>query len=288
MAAKKKMATKKPVATAKKAAPAKARGAVKLLTSLPPLDERRRRVFRAAFTDEQCKAWGDTTKAPNVLIEAERFIGELNVALKKVVPTGYSLNRLTWLASLVNDLHDAVEADEASQNDAGRTERAGAIEVADKTRRKLANALMAASTGSKAFRKEVTDRNESNRAAHALESSLAGMLQLAVRLRMSDDGEALADETGLTEAFLSSVSAVTDSLRSANEATYTSEGGRDSTTTNVIEGRVLREMAFAVSTFRRAREDGELAAALKVGPLVSRLMGSKDAAQETVAAPAPA
>ena len=288
MAAKKKTAAKKPVAKAKKAAPAKARLAVKLLTELPPLDERRRRVFRAAFTDEQCKAWGDMTKAASVLTEAERFVGELHAALKKVVPTGYSLNRLTWLTSLVNDLHDAVEADDANQNNAGRTERAGAVEFADKTRRKLANALMAASTGSKAFRKEVTDRNESNRAPHALESSLAGLLQLAVRLRMSDDGEALADETGLNETFLSSVSAVTDGLRTANEATYTSEGGRDSTTTNVIEGRVLREIAFAISTFRRAREDGELAAALKVGPVVSRMMGSKDAAEAEVDAPTPA
>ncbi len=288
MAAKKKTAAKKPVAKAKKAAPAKQRLAVKLLTELPPLDERRRRVFRAAFTDEQCKAWGDETKAAAVAAEAERFVGELHAALKKGAPTGYSLNRLTWLTSLVNDLHDAVEADEASQNNGERTERAGAIEVADKTRRKLANALTAASTGSKAFRKEVTDRNESNRAPHALESSLAGLLQLAVRLRMSDDGEALADETGLTETFLSSVSAVTDGLRTANEATYTSEGGRDSTTTNAIEGRVLREMAFAVTTYRRAREDGELTAALKVGPLLSRLMTSKGAAEEKEEAPAPA
>jgi hypothetical protein len=275
-AAMKKAALKKPAARAKKTAAVKQRFAVKLLTELPPLDERRRRVFRSAFSDEQCRAWGDTTKATSVLAEAERFIGQLHAALKKGVPTGYSLNRLTWLTSLVNELHDAVDADQASQNSAGRTERTGAIELADKTRRKLANALIAASTGSKAFRKEVTERNESNRAAHALESSLAGLLQLAVRLRMSDDGEALADETGLTETFLSSVSAVTDGLRSANEATYTSEGGHDSTTTNAVEGRVLRELAFAVSTFRRSREDGESTAALRVGPLIARVMRTQD------------
>lgn len=279
MAAKKKAAAKKPAAKSTKAAVAKPRIAVKLLTELPPLDERRRRVFRAAFTDEQCAAWGDSTKAASVLAEAERFIGQLHAALKKPAPTGYSLARLTWLTGLVNELGDAVANDAAAQKNEARTERSGAVEVADKIRRKLANGLMAASTGNAAFRKEVTDRNESNKAAHALESTLTGLLQLAVRLRMSDDGEVLADECGLTEHFLSSVSAVADSLRAANEASYTAEAGRDSTTTNIIEGRVLREMAFAVITFRRAREDGEPVVALTPGPNVSRFTKSEAAAE---------
>lgn len=275
MATKKKAPAAKKPSKAPKAAkgvPAKQRVAIKLLTQLPPLDERRRRVFRAAFSDEACAAWGDQTKAEAVLAEAERALGELHAALKKASPTGYGLNRLSWLTGLVNELGDAIDADAAALSGGAQSERAGAIEVADKIRRTLANALTAASTGNEAFRAEVLARNEDNRAAHALESSLAGLLQLAVRLRLSDDGEVLADEVGLTEAFLSSVSAVTDSLRAANEATYAAEPGADSAATNVIEGRVLRELAFAVDTFRRAREAGEPVAALKAGPLTTRLM----------------
>lgn len=287
MAAKKKAAPAKKPAATKAQARAKQRIAVKLLTDLPPLDERRRRVYRAAFSDEACTTWGNTTKADSVLAEAERFIGALAVAVKKAAPTGYSINRLSWLTSLVNDLGDAVDADAKSSTGDARTLRTGAIEVADKVRKKLVRALMAASTGNDAFRKNVTDRNDSNKAAHALESTLTGLLQLAVRLRMSDDGEVLADDVGLTEPFLSSVSSVADSLREANEATYTAESGHDSTTTNLVEGRVLREMNFAVVTFRRAREDGEPVAALTPGPNLVRLVKNGAKAKDE-AAPAPA
>lgn len=276
-AAPKKAAPKK--AVAKKApAPAKTRLAVKLLGELPPLDERRRRVFRLAFTDEQCKSWGDATKAAAVLGEAERFISELNGALKKAAPTGYSRYRLSWLASLVNELEDAVDADSAGPGEHSRVKRAGAIEVADKARKKLVNALLAASSGDARSRKQVTDRNESSKTPHALESTLTGLLQLAVQLRRTDDGEVLADEVGLTEAFLSSVSGVIESLRAANEATYDAPREQDSIATNLIEGRVLREMAFANTTFHNAREAGEAVSALRPGPNLSRFVsrGAKE------------
>jgi len=275
MAAKKtktapKKAAPKKAAPKKAAAPPKSRLAVKLLGELPPLDERRRRVFRLAFSDEQCKAWGDTTKAAAVLAEAERFISELNGALKKRAPTGYTKNRLSWLASLVNELEDAVDGDGASAGDSSRVKRAGAIEVADKTRKKLVNGLLAASSGDANSRKQVTDRNESSKTPHVLESTLTGLLQLAVQLRRTDDGEVLADEVGLSEAFLSSVSGVVESLRAANEATYDAPRNQDSVTTNLIEGRVLREMAFAVTTFRNAREAGETVVGLRPGQNLSR------------------
>jgi hypothetical protein len=105
--------------------------------------------------------------------------------------------------------------------------------------------------------KEVTDRNEASTSAHALESTLTGLLQLAMRLRRNELGELLANDAGLTEEFLSSVSALTDSLREANERTFTVMRGQDSAETNRIEGRVLREMGFAMKMLRRAKDDGE-------------------------------
>lgn len=289
MAAKKKTAAKKPVAKAKKAAPAKARLAVKLLTELPPLDERRRRVYRAAFTDEQCDAWGKRTKAENVEGEAERFVGTLDSILKKGDIGGYSRYRLSWLCHLVGELNDAVDADGADSADSSRTERAAAVAIADKARKRIVNGLLSVALGNKAFTKQITDRNESNLAPHALESTLTGLLQLAVQARRSEDGALLSDDAGLTEEFLSSVSAITEALRESNEATYSEDRGNDSARTNRIEGRVLREMAFALTTMRRAREAGDAVPSMVPGKnllALTRPQGDDDRDADAPAPPA--
>lgn len=285
MAAKKKKAAA-PKKAAPKASAAKAgpRIAMKLLGTLPPIDARRRRIYQRAFTEEQCDSWGDRTKANSVHAEAERFVGALGTALKKPV-TGYSLHRLAWLCQLVTELDDAIASDEASGRNEARTDRAGTFTLADKARRKLASGLSAAATGNPPFLKEITDRNDNSKTAHALESTLTGLLQLALRLRRSEDGEVLADDVGLTQDFLSSVSAMTDQLREANERTFTVERGKDSQETNRIEGRVLREMGYALKTLRRAREDGETIDVPVPGPNVSALMKHSEAAPEAPVAP---
>lgn len=287
MAAKKKTAAKKPVAKTKKPAPAKARLAVKLLTELPPLDERRRRVYRAAFTDEQCDAWGKRTKAENVEGEAERFVGTLSSIMKKGDVGGYSRYRLSWLCHLVGELNDAIDADGAGSADSARTERAAAVAIANKARKRIVNGLMSVAQGNEAFTKQITDRNESSLAPHALESTLTGLLQLAVQARRSDDGALLCDDAGLSEEFLSSISAITEALRESNEATYSEDRGTDSTRTNRIEGRVLREMAFALSTLRRAREAGDNVPAIVPGKNLTSITNPRSAAGDAAAAPTP-
>ena len=274
MAAKKKAAPAKKPAATKAKAPAKQRIAVKLLTELPPLDERRRRVYRAAFSDEACDAWGSRTKANEVEGEAERFVGTLHSILKKTPVTGYSTYRLSWLCHLVGELNDAVDADGTESVDAARTDRAAAVTIADKARRKLVNGLMAVALGNEAFTNEITNRNESSKSAHALESTLTGLLELATRARRSDDGELLCEDAGLTTEFLSSVSAIMESLRETNEATYSEVRGNDSARTNRIEGRVLREMVFAAASLRRAREAGEAVAALPPSKLLAKVTGA--------------
>jgi hypothetical protein len=278
MAAKKTKTAKKPAL--KKAPPKKApstpRIAMKLLETLPPIDAKRRRAYLGAFTDEQCDAWGTRTKATAVLLEAERFVGSVATALKKPV-TGYGPARLAWLCSLVAELHDAVESDKSSSGDDARTERAGQFALANKARKKLATGLVSAGTGNDEFVKEVTDRNEASTSAHALESTLTGLLQLAMRLRRNELGELLANDAGLTEEFLSSVSAMTDSLRESNERTFTVMRGQDSAETNRIEGRVLREMAFALRSLRRAKADGEAVNMPLPGPQLRSLTADSPA-----------
>ena len=273
--------------TWKAAAPAKARVAVKLLTSLPPLDERRRRVYRAAFTDEQCDAWGKRTKAESVEGEAERFVGTLDGILKKGDIGGYSRYRFSWLCHLVGELNDAIDSDGAGSADSARTERAAAVAIANKARKRIVNGLLSVTQGNAAFTKQITDRNESSLAPHALESTLTGLLQLAVQARRSEDGALLSDDAGLTEEFLSSVSAITEALRESNEATYSTDRGTDSQRTNRIEGRVLREMAFAMSTLRRAREAGDDVPSITPGTNLVSITNTRSAAEDPSAAPTP-
>lgn len=287
------MATKKKAAPAPKKAAAKAKAApatksprvaMKLLGSLPPIDAQRRRVYLRAFTDAQCDAWGDRTKAPVVHAEADRFVGALAPLMKTPI-IGYSPHRFAWLCQLVTELDDAISSDESGRVSDARTERAGAFELANKARKRLASGLIAAAMGDEQATKIVTDRNETPEAPHQMESTLTGLLQLATQLRRTDDGELIADDVGLTADFLSSVSAMIDGLREANDRTYSVERGGDSAQTNRIEGRVLREMAFAVRTLRRAKEDGAAINVPVPGGQLAALMRKVD--PDPSAAPTP-
>ena len=111
MAAKKKAPAK--TAPAKKAAPKKVAApqrsvAVKTLGSLPALTGKLRMAFRAAFTDEQCDAWGQKTRAENVVKEAEKFVATMARVLKDQTDSAYSRRRLTFLCELLVLLEDEI------------------------------------------------------------------------------------------------------------------------------------------------------------------------------------
>lgn len=255
MAAKKTTAKK---ATKKAAAPKRAeRLAVKLLTTLPALDDKRRKAYRAAFTDAQCEAWGVQTKAEAVLADAERVVESVQARIRNGGVTGYSAHRLAWLCHLMVDLEDAIATQRAPNGSQARAERNAAVAIADRARKRLVAGLMSMAGGDAALRQQIAERNETSPTPHVLESSLTGLIQLALRWRRTEHGEVLGDDAGVTEAFLSSVSAVVDSLREANEHTYGEGAGRDSAETNRIEGRVLRELAFLRRALRLAKELGE-------------------------------
>ncbi|MEW6431641.1 MAG: hypothetical protein AB1730_09025 [Myxococcota bacterium] len=259
MAAKKKTAAaSKKTSTAKKAAPRKVdRLAVKLLATLPALDDKRRKAYRAAFTDAQCEAWGQQTKAENVLADAERAVGAVAAKVKSGGVSGYSPRRLAWLCHLMADLEDAIASQKAADGSEARAERNAAVAVADRARKRLVAGLSSMAGGDASLRKQIADRNESSTVPHVLESSLTGLVQLALRWRRTEFGEVLADDAGITDEFLSSVSAVVDSLREANEHTYGEGTGRDSAETNRVEGRVLRELSFLRKALATAKDLGD-------------------------------
>lgn len=292
MAAKKKTAAaSKKTSTAKKAAPKKAdRLAVKLLATLPALDDKRRKAYRAAFTDSQCEAWGQQTKAENVLADAERGVGLVAAKVKSGGITGYSSRRLAWVCQLMADLEDAIASQQQADGTEARAQRNAAVSVADRARKRLAAGLYSMAGGDASLRKQVADRNESSAVPHVLESSLTGLVQLALRWRRTEFGEVLADDAGITDEFLSSVSAVVDSLREANEHTYGEGVGRDSAETNRVEGRVLRELSFLRKALVSAKDLGD---AVPVFPALKSLAavensgksGNGNAPEETVASP---
>lgn len=269
MAAKKKTPTSAAKKSTAKTArrPAKPAGpkerlAVKLLATLPALDDRRRKAYRAAFTDAQCEAWGQQTKADEVLGDAERAVGVVAARMKNGGFTGYSARRLAWVCQLMADLEDAIASQKEADGSEARAQRNAAVAVADRARRRLAAGLYSMAGGDEKLRRQVADRDEQSDAAHVLESSLTGLVQLALSWRRAEFGEVLADDAGITDEFLSSVSAVVDSLREANEHTYGDGSGRDSAETNRVEGRVLRELSFLRAALATAKALGDSVPAL--------------------------
>jgi hypothetical protein len=82
-------------------------------------------------------------------------------------------------------------------------------------------------------------------------------MQLALRWRRTEHREAPEDDAGVTDQFLSSLSAVVDSLREANEHSCCEGTDEDSAETNRIGGRVLRELAVLRRALITAKELGD-------------------------------
>jgi hypothetical protein len=170
------------------------------------------------------------------------------------------------------ELEDSIDQQTASASEgaAARASRNAAVALATRTRVKLAHGLSSAAGGDAAKLHQVADRNDSSEAPSMLETTITGLLQLAVALRRTPEGEVLADDAGLTEAFLSSASAVADSLNKANQATYTAGHQNDTVETNRIEGRLLRELNYLRLSLNRAKDRKETVPSF---PLLATLKG---------------
>lgn len=247
------MGTKKK--TAKKRA-ASQRLAGKLLAGLPALDARCRDAYRAAFSDAQCDAWAAQTKAETVLAEAERALGAVHRRLRSGAVGGYSPRRLAWLCELMVALEGALAAQREADKSEARARRDAALEAADRTRRRLVMALQSMAGGDDARRRLVSGHNDSSKVPHVLVSSLTGLVDLARAWRREALGAVLAEDAGVTEAFLTSATDAALALREANEATYGGEVN-DSAEIGRVEGRVLRELGFLRRCLEAARALGD-------------------------------
>ncbi|MFT3709628.1 MAG: hypothetical protein QM817_18520 [Archangium sp.] len=283
MAAKKKAAPKKTSAPAKKAPPSSV--AVKTLASLPALTGKLRMAYRAAFSDEQCDAWGEKTKAENVVKEAHKFIVTMARSLKDHTDSTYSRRRLTYLTELVVLLEDEIAKTAKNELNELRSVRSATLSVANNARRDLARRLRALAGGQQGLLKEISNvAPPSENSPSDVQDSLTATIDLAQKVRRNDTFEVLADDVGLTEARLNSAYAALEALTGAgdvslNAAAY--EG--DAPSVNRIEGRVLREMRLAQRLFNEAREAGNNLPNLLAGPSL-KVIFAKDSDTE---APAP-
>jgi hypothetical protein len=290
MAAKKKA----PATPAKKAAPKKVAApqrsvAVKTLGSLPALTGKLRMAFRAAFTDEQCDAWGQKTRAENVVKEAEKFVATMARVLKDQTDSAYSRRRLTFLCELLVLLEDEISKTTDNGMHELRATRSAVLEVANNARKDLVRRRRAMAGGQQTLLKELSKvAPADDRSASDVQDSLTATIDLAQKLRRNDVMEALADDVGLSEARLNSAYAALEALTGAgdvslNAAAY--EG--DAPSVNRIEGRVLREMKLAQRLFNEAREAGISLPALVAGPSLKTIFDKGGDGEEEAPAPTP-
>lgn len=289
MAAKKKAVAKKAPVKAKKAPAApvhKDSVAVKVLASLPALTGKLRLGFKRAYSDAQCLAWGEQTKASNVIDEASRWLQVMARSLRDDQGVAYSRRRLTYLAELVVLLED--EMGRTSQAPELRSSRNAALAVAVNARREVARLIRAVAGGQEDILSELSKTApEDERVPSHVQESLTATIALATRLRRDEVLEAVADDAGLTEARLNSAYAALEALTGATEVALNSlayEG--DAPSVNLIEGRVLREMRLAQRLFDEAREKGVTIPALVAGPSLKTLLSKESAAKPAKPTPA--
>lgn len=289
-AAPKKAPATKAAPAAKKAPPPKDSLAVKTLGTLPALTGKLRMAFRSAFTDEQCDAWGEKTKAENVIVEAEKFIATMARSLKDNTDVTYSRRRLAYLCELLVLLQDEVEHTRDTSMTGLRSTRNAALAVAVNARRDLARRLRALAGGQQKLLQEVAKvAPDDERSANDVQDSLTATIDLAQKLRRNDVTEALADDVGLTEARLNSAYAALEALAGAREVALNAaayEG--DAPSVNRIEGRVLREMKLAQRLFAESRDAGVTVPALVVGPSLKAIFGKDSEVEAAAPTPPPA
>lgn len=283
--AKKAAVAKKP---AKKAAVKVDSLAVRTLAGLPALSSKLRAAYRLSFADEQCDAWGEKTKAEDVLKEAEKWIAVMARALKGDPDVAYSRRRLAFLCELVVLLEDEMHRTSTKGASEHQSTRSAALALANNARADLVRRLRALAGGRQNILSEISrHRPDSLAAAADVQESLTALISLATRLRRDDVNEALADDVGLTESRLNAAYSALEALTGASELDLNAaEYEGDAPSVNRIEGRVLRELRLAQRLFLEAREAGAKVPALAAGPALKAILGPAAAANDAEA-PAP-
>ncbi len=240
----------------------------KTLRTLPELNEKLRAGFRAAFTDEQCFAWGKRCRAADIIREAQPWVVTMAVALKREKGVNYSQRRLTWLAELLVALEKEVAATVDPERGDRLSARSAALENALAVRRTLISQLRGVIGQQKAWllRLKATRLRNSIVPRYVFDS-LSATLALAEALSKDKVLAPLLDDIGVTDASLASARAALSELQDTSTATLAMAGRPgDAPSVNLLEGRVLRELRLAQQMFDEARKKGVSVPSLRAGP----------------------
>lgn len=276
MAAKKKKTVKKAaVSTASTSSVAAG-----VITSLPLLTGAERAELLKQFSDEQCEAWADRTRAADTLRDTNKWLATLKAVVLELAPEEYHATRLAFLAELVLALEASTAAPvPGASTSAQRDVREAALLSAQGARSRLLKALTRVAGGRTALRKKISAASGDARTASSTLGSLADLLTIA---RAEQTASPVASKvSGLTAALVSQADHALAELRlaagSANSAVI-SVG--DSAETNRLEGRILRELRLAWLSLRDARERDGRVPTLIPGPALVKAFRLADAEEQ--------
>ncbi len=259
---KKKKAKKQPKRTVLKAKPAAVSADLsEIRVMLPVLSAHRRAALRSLYTEEQCEQWGAKTKSSGVYDDGCRFALVITPSLNKRpdAVVGYTLNRAAWMVECLDSLSTEIAKQNGGTHVAKNavTLRAAAEVAASKVIRKLRRKLRAVAGGDETNRKAIADGTSSR--DHDLVTTLTGLASTAKSWMASKDAHTkeLVDEAKLSDADTASAEGAAKALRAAREGKTLGgiDSDRDTPPVNRAEGRVLREMRWAMECFEEAHEE---------------------------------
>lgn len=211
-----------------------------------------REAFLLAYSEAQCLAWGRRTSAALVLRQATLWLGRIYNA-RDVEQLPYSKRRLAWLASLVSQLEDIVEGAQSLPSLDARDAMTKEAEQARSRLRRVAEVLV----GGEATRvKQLAAVRTSSRDGRSVAQSARALVKVLRVWRGDELFAAVADDAGLTEEKLDALEDL--AARLADESlrvTRWHDRGGDAPATNVLEGRVLRELRGLQLAVVAAREE---------------------------------
>ena len=245
----------------------------KCLAELAALSPAEKRAFSKQCTDAVATALGARTKAINVLHDSERFAGVIHAAL--AAPAGglsYGSSRFRQLLELTDALRTSIAADgtKLAQTGAVQTGVDEAHRKALSVRERLVEKLSAFATGNATREKAVSDALFDTKTDDLVMESLKALAKLA-RDWLALTGEedvALAKSVHLDETSAADADAARGALAAAHGDGIGAGAKvvRDSPATNLIEGRVLFEMRYAMHLFEGAHGRDATSPRLVPGP----------------------
>lgn len=235
----------------------------KWAAQVPAPSKTLREAYLTAWSDAQCAAWGKRTSAKLVLRQGMTWLPLAMGSLKRGDASAYSLRRVAFLVGLLVELEAMVLETSSQVPDRAPFETLMARAT---TARKVALQRAALMVGGDARRAaQLAEVWATPRDPRAMVKALSGLVTLLHRWREDTLSAALADDVGLDGAAVAELEDLCVELDRESEPFIGVPQRRgDAPATNVLEGRVLRELRMLQLAFEDARENGVRVPALRV------------------------